>query len=83
MNDHRSRDEQTKRLKIHSTAMITLAFISFPAVQNMIQFMSLPHHRVYNELTMACSLICLISLMDRALRPIIVKGRQGSILGQP
>ena len=42
MNDHRSRDEQTKPLKIHSTAMITLAFISFPAVQNMIQFMSLP-----------------------------------------
>ena len=42
MNDHLSRDEQTKRLKIHSTAMITLAFISFPAVQNMIQFMSLP-----------------------------------------
>ena len=40
MNDHRSRDEQTKRLKIHSTSMITLAFISFPAVQNMIQFMS-------------------------------------------
>ena len=42
MNDHRSGDEQSKRLKIRSTAMISLAFISFPAVQNMIQFMSLP-----------------------------------------
>ena len=29
MNDHHSRDEQINRLKIHSTAMIMLAFISF------------------------------------------------------
>ena len=33
------------------------------------------HHRVYYELTMACFPVSFISLMDRALRPIIAKAR--------
>ena len=33
------------------------------------------HHRVYYELTMACFPVSFISLMDRALRPVIAKAR--------
>ena len=32
-------------------------------------------HWVYYELTMACSPVGLISSMDRALRPVVAKGR--------
>ena len=33
------------------------------------------HHRIYHELTMACSPVGLISSVDRSLRPIIAKVR--------
>ena len=58
---------------------IISTIISLSAVQNMSHFIYFhschSHQRVYYELTMACFPVSFISLMDRALRPVIAKAR--------
>ena len=51
---------------VYSTARIISSFISLSAVH---------HHRVYYELTMACSPDGLTTAVKRALRPVIAKVR--------
>ena len=67
---------------VYSTVTIISTFISLSVVQNIschfiyvLSSVSFPPSSIkYHELTVACSPVGLISLIDRALRPVIAKG---------